>query len=524
MVWGLFPVDPLPGEEKYYIFSEGTYKVGRKGCDVIINKDKGVSRIHAEIVVDTMTSVNPPKTNRSKMPSKVRIRDCSKYGTFINKNLESQEKVHEFRNKETSLKDGDMVSFGTGNATYRFCFIPLVFFVYRSEPVQVDHSLQEKVSSIGARATNYLSSDCTHVLVDHNMPVKEDLIDAVLAMKPLVLNTWVEFVAEKRICAEIPSCSSHAPTLTLEGVSIKVADIKTRETCLEGYTFLMEATDKYKYGDRLPLLLEMCAAKTLSIEEFCAPSQGSKDGEDNQLVCVTAIGSADKFDRFHKLSSLRRVNEMDLVCSVLSGHLDQTKLISPSIHVSSSCSTDETVVADSDVEEETATSVRTTRTVNTEAATKYESKVEISVDHVVNMRLDNSLVRRFKDEKDDTMMTIDKADDSRSENPDVIYSQNLIMRDTNPPTKVSSTTYNEVLNFKRFRKLDTHSGNSFNNLIPFSKHPYNGSDYGNEEVAVSVREEKKRKQMEAIAEDLFNNEKGRRRGVAGSLRGLLTRG
>uniref|UniRef100_F6H9J4 Uncharacterized protein n=1 Tax=Vitis vinifera TaxID=29760 RepID=F6H9J4_VITVI len=31
MVWGLFPVDPLSGEDSYYIFAKGTYKVGRKG-------------------------------------------------------------------------------------------------------------------------------------------------------------------------------------------------------------------------------------------------------------------------------------------------------------------------------------------------------------------------------------------------------------------------------------------------------------------------------------------------------------
>lgn len=35
------------------------------------------------------------------------------------------------------------------------------------------------------------------------------------------------------------------------------------------------------------------------------------------------------------------------------------------------------------------------------------------------------------------------------------------------------------------------------------------SDDGNEEMVESVKEEKKRKQMEAIAEDLFNNEKVR---------------
>ncbi|KAE8010176.1 hypothetical protein FH972_006566 [Carpinus fangiana] len=42
-------------------------------------------------------------------------------------------------------------------------------------------------------------------------------------------------------------------------------------------------------------------------------------------------------------------------------------------------------------------------------------------------------------------------------------------------------------------------------------------DVGSEEMVESVKAEKKRKQMEAVAEDLFNNEQGRRHGVAGSL-------
>lgn len=67
-----------------------------------------------------MISLNPFQDKSSKVSTTgVRIKDCSKYGTFINKNLGSKEKVHEFPNKEATLKDGDLVSFGTGNATYR---------------------------------------------------------------------------------------------------------------------------------------------------------------------------------------------------------------------------------------------------------------------------------------------------------------------------------------------------------------------------------------------------------------------
>ncbi|KAJ0089350.1 hypothetical protein Patl1_32452 [Pistacia atlantica] len=192
MVWGVFPVDPLSGEDKYYIFSRGSYKVGRKGCDVIINKDKGVSRIHAEIFVDEMISLYPLQRSSSNINSNVRIRDCSKYGTFINKNGGSKEKLHEFLDKETTLKDGDLISFGTGSATYRFSYVPLQLFVYCSDLIQVNASIQEKVSSIGAYLTSNFCLECTHVLVHNQMPLTKDLIDAILAKKPLVSDGWLE--------------------------------------------------------------------------------------------------------------------------------------------------------------------------------------------------------------------------------------------------------------------------------------------------------------------------------------------
>ncbi|XP_034682566.1 nijmegen breakage syndrome 1 protein isoform X1 [Vitis riparia] len=594
MVWGLFPVDPLSGEDSYYIFAKGTYKVGRKGCDVIVKKDKGVSRIHAEIIVDSMISLDPQWNKSSNVSSNVRIRDCSKYGTFINKNLGSKEKLHEFPNKETTLKDGDLVSFGTGNATYRFGFVPLIFFVYRSEPFQMNHSLQDKISSIGASVTRAWSSECTHVLVDQFMLVKEDLVDIFLAKKPLVLNDWIEFVAEKNIRNEIPSCNDYVPTLTCGGVSVKVGDSISRENCLKGCTFLLEPAHKYNFGDRLQSLLEASGAKVDSIDGLSSRSQGLEGGENNRVVHVIPACSADKFDSFHNHRSVSSVKEMNLISAVISGHLDPSTMISPPVLVSSSCSTDETVVADSDAEVETATSshansaahtkevfkydskgeisvvadsdaevetatlihanaaacttetikydskgeisvvadsdaeVETATSIHTNAAVrtaediKYDSKREISIGQAANAS-ETGHMTHFRQRNDGVKTRRDKVDESESGNPDVLYSQDLIVRDINLLTSFSSTK-NRIVNFKCFRKAKTQSGNSFNNLIPFAKYPYKESDNGSDEVMQSVKEEKKRKQMEAIAEDLFNNEKGRRRGVAGSLAGLLTRG
>ncbi|KAJ9172887.1 hypothetical protein P3X46_016081 [Hevea brasiliensis] len=521
MVWGLFPADPLSGEDKYYIFTKGTYKVGRKGCDVIINKDKGVSRIHAEIVVDEMTLSNAMES-KSEWSSRIRIRDFSKYGTFINKNLGSMEKVQEFPNKETTLKEGDLISFGTGNATYRFCFVPLNFFVYCSESFQGNQTLEDKVSSIGARITFQLSEECTHVLVDHQMPVNKDVVDAIVAKKPVVLHSWAELVAEKSIGSEIPSWNSYIPTLTVEGVPTKVVDSVTRAKCLDGYTCLLESTNMYKFGDRLQSLLEVSGANVIFIEEFCSSSQGLDCRENVQMVYVIPQGSTDKSGRYSKLSSLSKVNEVDLSCAVISGHLDSSIFILPTVLVSSSCSTDETVVADSD-EEVGMTSIHSTANICSEEAPKCVNKVEISTVHCLTKSEDNHVMSSM-DNYGGMTAKKEKGEDPESANSDIIYSQELIIRDWHLPVTISSTTSDRILNFKRFKKKNTQSGNSFNNLIPFSKLPYKDTDYGNPEMLDYVKEEKSRKQMEAIAEDLFNNEKGRRRGVAGSLHSLLSHG
>lgn len=87
---------------------------------MIITKDKGVSRVHAEIVVNTMNLVNPLSNECSHLSPSIHIRDCSKYGTFISKNVGPKKKVHELPNKQTPLEDGDLVSFGTGTATYKY--------------------------------------------------------------------------------------------------------------------------------------------------------------------------------------------------------------------------------------------------------------------------------------------------------------------------------------------------------------------------------------------------------------------
>ncbi|KAK1325064.1 hypothetical protein QJS10_CPA01g00080 [Acorus calamus] len=398
-----------------------------------------------------MTSQDPSQDASASFPSDVRIRDLSKFGTFINKKTKA---VLSGPNKEETLKNGDLVSFGTGNAIF---------------------------SSV--------------VIAGKNLNVK--------------------FSISSRIC----------PNLEIGRKAVKIVEPRAREKCLERYTFVLGLSQSYIFGDGIQALLEVAGAKVLAPDEISSDNQTLADGTDKTFVLVISTRSVDYFKCFNHLNFLSRVQDTELIAAVLSGHMEQTIIKSPPIVVSSSYSTDGTIVADSDVEVDTAISVHNVVTVKTENSIKYENKEELHHE-TSSIVEEQKIISSFKTENG-VIQRRDKDRDSEAlehQNPDIIYSQDLIVRSTDLPTPIASTLNNGVVNFKRFKKRETVSGNGFGNLIPFSKDPYKENDADSEEVSRYVREEKKRKKMEAIAEDLFNNEQGKRRGRAqSSVYALLTR-
>lgn len=153
--------------------------------------------------------------------------------------------------------------------------------------------------------------------------------------------------------------------------------------------------------------------------------------------------------------------------------LKEAKLFNPfaePVVVSSSCSTDETVVADSDEETETIASCPTTATVHSEIAMNNENIEEVPATATVYTE---TAIKNGNREDVPTIATNrEKLDEPELGNSDIIYSQVLVVRDMNLAPSVSSKASNSFVNFKSFRKTQTQSGNSFNNLIPFSKYPY----------------------------------------------------
>ncbi|KAH0456210.1 hypothetical protein IEQ34_014117 [Dendrobium chrysotoxum] len=523
MVWGLVPADALRGAQKYYILAPGTYKVGRKDCDIIVQMDPSVSRLHAEIVVDQMISSEIFHAGSTKSNSHVRIRDSSKFGTFVNKEL-GPKAVRLCQGEEATLIEGDIVTFGTGNASFRFCCVPLRIFIHRPMRGQL-RSIQSIASSIGATVTSNWSTECTHTLVNESSLVTTELIEAILAKQLVILVHWFEVLAEKNICTEFPSCTAYLPTLNLE-------DNMIRENCLDGYLFVLGSCHKqYKFGDKLQLLLEMIGAKFVGADEYLLDSQTSTVKENNRMVLVVSGESTSEFNNSRGFSSLCRISDVKLMVAILSGNLDSSLIEVPSIVISSSHSTDETIVADSDVETDTALSTQAGTNIKSETTKdNYTGDDDTSGKHEDEEHVKNSDVKETANcmpiEEDVILIRkfnkSDASDIGRHENSDILYSQDLIVRNTITSVQPMSSKASSV-NFKCFRKRETVSGNSFRDLIPFSKDPYKESEYGRDESDY-MRDERKRKKLEAIAEEMFNSEKLKKRAAAStSLEAFLAR-
>lgn len=122
--------------------------------------------------------------------------------------------------------------------------------------------------------------------------------------------------------------------------------------------------------------------------------------------------------------------------------------------VSSSCSTDETIVADSEDEVETATSVHEITAVSSEAPIETVAKIEEKMDQATTKYFTSFRPTTTGGGGGGGIPPIrDGIDEPEIGNSDIIYSQDLLVRDMNMPSTTTSTVNFEVLNFKCFRKV-----------------------------------------------------------------------
>ncbi|XP_050288024.1 nibrin homolog isoform X2 [Quercus robur] len=86
-----------------------------------------------------------------------------------------------------------------------------------------------------------------------------------------------------------------------------------------------------------------------------------------------------------------------------------------------------------------------------EEAVKFVSETETVMDHAA-IKSKDICGTSYRDVSCGITVKLDKVDESECGNSDILCEQLLVVRDTNIPSRFSTTTNNGVLNFKRFRK------------------------------------------------------------------------
>lgn len=577
MVWILSPTNPTLGLSKYHFTSPGTYKVGRKDCAIIIKTDKTVSRLHAEIQVADVELKSLSDEIANIPRRRIILRDLSKFGSFVNK-VTGSKPVFSLPNKEAILKDGDLITFGTTNCTFRLEYLSLLLHIGPLIDQTRKDTAVSAVTSVGGHIVEEWCGECTHLVVEDGSSVTDVVIQAVAERKPVIGTGWIEAVAARSSpSSEFPSLSRFTPSLSWEidgdAKVLKIPEPEIRGTAFKGYTFYVASMYLYAYKELIKLLVEASGGVVVAITEM-PKYRASQEfhHELNRFIIVPSLEP--KLQRCMSSEDLQfllhvpRTSEERVVAAALAGQIDNESLQIPASPVVSS-STDETVdtsnLEDHDDEVVSAPQVVGQATISGSKSavttrdflktSRFQSTVERAL-HVKTQVIQHeagshglmrssmtyrsaaslvvnplpvskepfkgiqkcshtSMVDHPEDHvqnvthihvNDESVSTLENAEDSKA---DIYYSKDLIVRKGVEVLKADSSADPSVQNFKSFRKKHALPGNSFTALVPFAREPYRESDYG-KEVQEYMQQEKKRKEAEALAEDLFNAEKLKR--------------
>ncbi|CAM6087489.1 unnamed protein product [Calypogeia fissa] len=567
MVWWLVSADSS-GPGPFYFTAPGTYSVGRKDCTITIQTDKSISRLHAEITVEAAPPLLAAEKDRDNLPRcKVVLKDLSKFGTFVNKDIDPRP-VNTFPDKEAILKEGDVVTFGTNLAVFRLQYVPIILCM-PSSTFSSTTELRSKAEAVGAYVFDQWNNQCTHLLVEEASPVTDLVTAAVMSRKPVLLLEWLQaLMSQPSPRDQLPTFSRYIPTLKMNSggqpLPTPIAEPLARGETLTGYTVFLQKDCLYD-NLKLPSLVNAAGGVVKVFTEDNLKDIAGLVQQDT--VLVFSAEQASKKDWFGRkvltvVKHLSPASEDSLLRSILSAKLDLSLV---SLSPAASVDTDETIDEESvDKEDDSASSLPQPKDQATDlkavlpprtvvdklkktATLDYSNAVLKTSSEWHSPRLKSSKYTEEALDRNATLVDSSNRDFLRSgaavetsgKEPDkptavecppmaipkvevapgisdevraeIIFSNILLVR-RDRSASAAAAWNGAVPNFKRFKKAHTASGNSFSTLVPFAKEPYRESSY-KKEMGDYVIQEKKRKAAEKAAEDLFEAEKLKRKRV-----------
>jgi hypothetical protein len=230
---------------KYYLFAGRKYTIGRKDdIDISIpihgeKKNDGVSRNHAEIIIDALKEDNITNPNHT---TPLLLKDLSKFGTTVNNQPVPG---------SISLKNGDTMTFGANPTLFKLSHFPLIFQCSKLNKFEKDEIISQLCKVDGRLVLNDDIDSFTHLICkDDSSPPTEKVGIAMISCRPIVSTQFIKQIYNRTILTDFPKEVDFPPTIDLsEWVNCSIEIMESRRRILQDLHFVFvsrESYDKYK--------------------------------------------------------------------------------------------------------------------------------------------------------------------------------------------------------------------------------------------------------------------------------------
>ncbi|XP_037945005.1 nibrin-like isoform X2 [Teleopsis dalmanni] len=300
-------------DETFTLISEkNNYTVGRTSADLVLSHDNSISRSHSILRI----IVSDKET--------LALEDIgSKYGTFINENIENSVKLNQGEQQE--LSDGDRVRFGVFKNIWHVSHAPIISAIsgLSSGDAKI---LEHYMSILGGKLVDKWDMKCTHLTMkEFRLTVKA--LHALVEQRPIVtLDYWRNFVdAARRGRSTLPQPNEYKPINSndLMGHNLDCTITPARKTVFSGMTFVfMNANQLELYG---PIIIKAGGA-TRDLKSGVQKSFLLK----SNVVVLQYVPSTQSQD-YLETNNLRFIPEYEIGLAIV--HCSTEKFCNPSYKV-----------------------------------------------------------------------------------------------------------------------------------------------------------------------------------------------
>ena len=197
-------VDGSSGNPQFYLLGGRKYVIGRKDCDIVITGDISISRRHATISV---SKVDP--ADHKQPVEGITILDTSKVGVQINGSKIAPK-------ADTSLKDGDFISFGCLNMKYKLIHQRLVVVTSCVNTSSSKAALKLCIPKLGGFICQHWNGNTTHLVME-KVTFTMKVLCAIACGKPVVTVKYLEDLLDcydKKTSLNLPHEKEYLPPIT----------------------------------------------------------------------------------------------------------------------------------------------------------------------------------------------------------------------------------------------------------------------------------------------------------------------